>query len=107
VVSRNLQDSRLVATIPRIDKTLNTCKEHVTDLKQESREALSRIAILEGKVESMQDNSFLRMTQMEDKIRDLNEFVSRENDYYQRIEEGDNLVRQGLQDEMDKLMKEI
>ena len=55
----------------------------------------------------MMDNQALRMEKMEEKVRDLNEFVNRDDDYYQRMEEGDNLVRQGLQDEMDKLMKEI
>ena len=44
---------------------------------------------------------------MEEKVKDLNEFVNRDVDYYDRIAEGDDLVRKGLQSEMDKLMKEI
>jgi hypothetical protein len=51
-------------------------------LKTEARETAARLAALEGTVASMQENQGARMTQMEEKVKDLNAYVTREVDYY-------------------------
>ena len=44
---------------------------------------------------------------MEENFRELNEYARRPVDYYQKIEEMGDLVRQGLQGSMEKLMDDV
>ena len=93
--------------VPKLERKLDECVIRSAENMDSVVTNTHNMEALHSKVSAHYTIITGRMYPLEKKIAELDEFCHRRNDYYERIQEGDDRVRKSLESELALLQKKV